>query len=293
MYYRRKILLALLQVFGGKLDKIDFQKYLFLITRAQNKPSYDFVPFKFGCYSFIANADKKTMTLYNLLSKEEDWVKIDKVDYLTQIKQVDKNAILGVKEKFGKLKGNGLLKLVYTIYPYYAINSTILDKIVDVKVAELVKNLIPRQRNFVLFTIGYEGKSLEEYFNQLIKNNIKVLCDVRRNPVSMKYGFSKKTLKLICEKLGIIYMHYPELGINATKRKNLKNKQDYENLFNDYAQNSLPSNKETIGLIFEAFLKYKRVALTCFENEHLMCHRHKIIDEIKKIDGWKFKVTHI
>jgi len=52
-----------------------------------------------------------------------------------------------------------------------------------------------------LFTIGYEGISLEEYFNRLIKNDVKVLVDVRNNPLSMKFGFSKTQLKRFCEKL--------------------------------------------------------------------------------------------
>ena len=32
-------------------------------------------------------------------------------------------------------------------------------------------------------TIGYEGRSIDEYLNLLIKNNIKLLCDVRKNPI--------------------------------------------------------------------------------------------------------------
>ena len=44
MYYRRKILLALLEEFGGELANTDFQKLLFLFTERQNERSYDFVP---------------------------------------------------------------------------------------------------------------------------------------------------------------------------------------------------------------------------------------------------------
>ena len=33
LYYRQKILLALLEVFGGQLKKTDLQKYLFLFTQ--------------------------------------------------------------------------------------------------------------------------------------------------------------------------------------------------------------------------------------------------------------------
>jgi len=44
MFYRRKIILALLQMVGGSLDKIRLQKLLFLLTLKQAKPAYEFVP---------------------------------------------------------------------------------------------------------------------------------------------------------------------------------------------------------------------------------------------------------
>jgi len=46
MFYRRKILLALLQVFGGSLPKIDFQKYLFLLNTGKPAPFFEFIPYK-------------------------------------------------------------------------------------------------------------------------------------------------------------------------------------------------------------------------------------------------------
>ncbi|WP_200885350.1 DUF488 family protein [Jejuia pallidilutea] len=55
------------------------------------------------------------------------------------------------------------------------------------------------ENDITLFTIGYEGISLEHYLNKLIRNNIKLLCDVRKNALSMKYGFSKSQLKNACE----------------------------------------------------------------------------------------------
>ena len=47
---------------------------------------------------------------------------------------------------------------------------------------------------------------------------IGLLCDVRKNPLSRKFGFSKKKLKHITETVGIKYVHIPELGIESDKR---------------------------------------------------------------------------
>jgi hypothetical protein len=46
MYYRRKILLALLEIFDNKLEKISLQKLLMLVTKQQEKPDFHFVPYK-------------------------------------------------------------------------------------------------------------------------------------------------------------------------------------------------------------------------------------------------------
>ena len=47
--------------FEGQVDKISLQKLLFLFTKNQAKPEYDFVPYKYGCYSYSAHADLTSM----------------------------------------------------------------------------------------------------------------------------------------------------------------------------------------------------------------------------------------
>jgi len=75
MFYRRKVILALLQVFEDELDRIHFQKLLFLFTRKQVKPEYDFVPYKYGCFSFSANADIVAMERDELLVETDTTIK--------------------------------------------------------------------------------------------------------------------------------------------------------------------------------------------------------------------------
>src|SRR3990172_4517804 len=84
-------------------------------------------------------------------------------------------------------------------------------------------------------TIGYEGRTFEGYLNILIRHGVTLLCDVRRNPLSRKYGFSKSTLARGCAGLGIRYEHLPELGIAAENRRRLTAPADYDALFAVYA----------------------------------------------------------
>jgi len=51
MFYRRKVKLAMSQLFEGQIDKISVQKLLFLFTKKQSILEYDFTPYKYGCYS--------------------------------------------------------------------------------------------------------------------------------------------------------------------------------------------------------------------------------------------------
>ena len=71
MFYRRKIILALLKLLGGELEKIRLQKLLFLFTQKQEVKAYDFVPYKFGCYSYSANADLTAMVKRGMLIETE------------------------------------------------------------------------------------------------------------------------------------------------------------------------------------------------------------------------------
>jgi hypothetical protein len=71
-----------------------------------------------------------------------------------------------------------------------------------------------------LFTIGYEGRTQDEYLGLLTGAGVTLLADVRRNPISRKKGFSRKALAEGCAAVGVRYEHLPELGIASEKRKN-------------------------------------------------------------------------
>jgi hypothetical protein len=188
-----------------------------------------------------------------------------------------------IPEQLPKVRGSRLVKLVYEQYPYYAINSRTAASIMDTAGITQIKAEKERLRQTgrKLFTIGYEGITVEHYLNTLIKNDIQVLCDVRNNPLSRKFGFSKSSLQKYLSNIGIEYTHIPQLGIRSEKRNNLNSDGDYQNLFKEY-KSSLPNSKEHLDKLY-LFLETKnRIALTCFEHEPLHCHRHIIRDYLIK-----------
>ena len=59
---RQRQLLALLDAHRGHVGNLDFQKLLFLYCQGvETVPSYDFVPYKFGGFSFTSYADKRRL----------------------------------------------------------------------------------------------------------------------------------------------------------------------------------------------------------------------------------------
>lgn len=294
MFYRRKILMALLQSFGGQLEKIAFQKLLFLTTNKQKEAVYSFIPFHYGSYSISANADLTAMVRNGLLTEDSKFFcKADKTNYVDKLTVEDQNILADVKDTYGKVDSKELMKLTYLNFSYYAINSKMAKDLLSKSEYKRVLSAKPVSERTILFTIGYEGISLEDYLNRLIKNDIKTLVDVRNNAVSRKFGFSKTMLKLYCETLGVEYVHIPEVGIRSEYRQGLKVQSDYSELFEKYKDDTLQQTKNYQQEILELLKNKRRIALTCFESDVSKCHRSYLAESIIKLSEWKFELKHI
>lgn len=294
MYLRRKILLTLLESLGGNVPAVDFQKYLFLCCMESGTPYYEFVPYKYGCFSFQSYYDKRVLTKYGLLAEEEKrWVLKGQGDYLENLAVNEREKVEKTVDSYRSLKGNDLLRYVYNRYPYYAINSVVAEGVLTEREYKTVKDRISTETGTAFFTIGYEGNSLEHYLNRLIRNNVKMVCDVRRNPLSMKYGFSKNQLKDALTKLSIGYVHFPELGIESGKRKDLRTDDDYAELFTEYENNLMPQRADKIVEILGLLKQQGRIALTCFEADPRKCHRSIVAKKVTELSGNGLAARHL
>lgn len=265
-----------------------------LFSKQQKSPDFHFVPYKYGCFSFQANADLTTMIKYNQVVAENNcWVKIDNEKYLLSLKERDRQAIRYIKLQFGNKSPEELIKYTYTKFPYYAVNSSIASERLNQEEFNRVLDARPKSDKTILFTIGYEGISLEEYLNKLIVYDIKVLCDVRKNPQSMKYGFNKSQLEKACEGVGIKYTHVPEVGIDSDMRQQLNTQTDYDKLFKLYRSDILSQTLEIQNNLLSLLKEEKRIALTCFEANICQCHRKHLADAIVKLPEFNFELRHI
>lgn len=133
-----------------------------------------------------------------------------------------------------------------------------------------------------LFTIGYEGRTLEQYLGVLERAQVSLLCDVRRNPVSRKPGFGRKVLAAACAARGMRYEHLPQLGIDAAQRHAATNGAAIEAMFERYAREYLPLQSAALLTIAAWLREGERVALTCFEADAQQCHRHLVAQALER-----------
>ena len=297
LFDRQRVLLELLDALNESVGSTDFQKLLFLYTReGEATPSYDFVPYRFGCFSFTSYADKRRLTEQGLIEEgEQTWKLTDRGRRIARTGEKSPLPMARFAKQYKNLRGNALVADVYRRYPYFATRSEIVEKVLPEKEDRArVESARPTKHTPGLVTLGYESKTLEAYLNQLLQDGVTLLCDVRRNPLSRKYGFSKSTLSHACEGVGIRYEHLPELGIPSEKRQDLETQTDYDKLFTTYGRTTLPKQTKTLikiaGWIKE---EGQRVALTCFELLPLQCHRHCVSDALQKTFGSKLAARHL
>lgn len=286
LFERQRLLLTLLDALGGVVAHTDFQKLLFLYTHEWEKePSYEFVPYQFGGFSFTSYADKRRLVERELL------VEHDSQWELTESGRVaarGERALVARTARFAQsnsvLRGDALIAEVYRRHPYYATRSKVAARLLPQTDLARIAAAKPAATEPGLLTIGYEGKSLENYLNLLLRASVTVLCDVRRNPLSRKYGFAKSTLRQACDGVGIRYEHLPELGIDSAERRELNTQADYDALFAVYERDSLPKQAAALAKI-RGWIETdgERVALTCYEAEPCQCHRHCVAEALERL----------
>ena len=271
-YKRQRFLLAFIQQIDGSVSSTDLQKLVFLHTMKGNTEFYEFLPYKFGAYSFQLAEDVDILCKDGYLSVKDMRVRAEN-EYL-QESLFD----FGIEVE----RGDNLIRKAYRAYPYYTINSEMIPRLFYGEEAEsfIAERQKYNQSIQTLFTIGYEGRSIEAFINALIQNGIKLLCDIRKNPLSRKFGFSKSKLEHITATVGIKYVNIPNLGIETDKRSSLETSEDYVNLFNAY-EKTLPNLASYLERVYLLLRSNVRIALMCYEKDADMCHRHVVRDYIK------------
>lgn len=130
-----------------------------------------------------------------------------------------------------------------------------------------------------IFTIGYEGATVDEVVAALKAACVEQVADVRAVPASRRPGFSKNGFAATLAEHGIGYRHLRALGTPKEGRDAAK-RGDRATLERVYArQLELPEAQAEAAVLLD-MIEEKPTALLCFEREPEACHRtllHKAI----------------
>ena len=132
----------------------------------------------------------------------------------------------------------------------------------------------------MLFTIGYEGRELDELIAILAAHDIERVIDVRELPLSRRRGFSKTPLGSALATAGIEYVHVREAGNPYRK---LKDAIPRDELLAKY-RSHLRSAHDAVATVTEQ-ARGRRVALLCYEADPAQCHRSLLAPRVGKALG--------
>jgi uncharacterized protein (DUF488 family) len=133
-----------------------------------------------------------------------------------------------------------------------------------------------------IWTVGHSNRTLEQFTELLTAHQIKLLADVRRFPGSRRLPhFNKENLSESLPRIGIEYLHFPELGGRRKARPDSPNTIWRNEAFRGYADFMMTPEFCT-GI--DHLLRHaaeKRTAFMCSEALWWQCHRSMISDYLK------------
>lgn len=288
MFTREKIVLKLLNQLPQPVSKTVFVKLVFLLryeTSLRNMSSfYDFVPYKYGPFSFTLYRELERL-MSNGYVREVDGklVPLPLAASAEPLAPSGRTAVRHVVGNYGDTSREAILETVYRRYPWFALNSELPQR----RFASIEP---PLKAPPAVYTSGYEGMSVEGFFNRLLKQGIRLLIDVRANPVSRKYGFAGSRLRQFCERLGLSYRHEPSVGIPRETRSELNDLASYRRLFRYYEEFILSAQFKKTAELGRIMSEIPSV-LVCFEKDVERCHRGCLAPYIARESG--LKVIHL
>jgi uncharacterized protein (DUF488 family) len=136
--------------------------------------------------------------------------------------------------------------------------------------------------DFAVWTIGHSTRSLKEFLELLIQNEIELLADIRRFPGSRKYPhFGGEALCESLKEVGIEYGHFPELGGRRKPLPDSHNAVWRNDSFRGYADYmETPQFQNALDELLQ-IARAKRTCVMCSEAVWWRCHRSLVADTLK------------
>ena len=131
-----------------------------------------------------------------------------------------------------------------------------------------------------IYTIGFSGKSAEEFFKLLIKNSVKKLVDIRLNNSSQLSGFAN--IKHLPYFLKLHNIEYEHKDIFAPTKELLKDYKDKKVSWEEYEKVYFKILEDREVLKSIDLKEFEDSVLLCSEPTATMCHRRLLAEYIQK-----------
>lgn len=131
-----------------------------------------------------------------------------------------------------------------------------------------------------IFTLGYEGASVEDFVATLKAAGVDTLVDVREFPISRKKGFSKNALREAVETADIKYVHLVHLGCPKPVRDQYKADKDWAAYTVGFMRHLEGQHDAVTELALLS--AHANACLVCFERDYNFCHRSMVANAVAK-----------
>lgn len=293
MLKRQKAVLSLLAQADGALSSTVFVKLVFLVAQETDLKKdgtfYDFVPHRFGPFSFTLYRELESLRQEGYVTAGAERIALcDRTRDIAEGKARELPDsvwadVAGVLRRYEDMSQRTLVHDVHRRYPWYATRSELTDR-------RRNSPMQPTQVRRAIYTTGYEGRSVDAFFRDLLREGIRTVIDVRANPISRKYGFSGRRLGEFCMKLGLEYRGVPSLGIPGAARVGLNGLASYQRLLDHYERVMLPSHRPEVEEVGRLMTQQPSVLL-CVEADARYCHRSRLANAVSNVAN--LEVVHL
>lgn len=133
-----------------------------------------------------------------------------------------------------------------------------------------------------IYSVGYEGLTLDALIERLQQSKVATLVDVRLNASSRVRGYSKNQLRERLASVGIDYRHEPRLGNPPENRASFRSGDGSSG--RDVMRHRLTNGSRAALEEVVELARSKRIAVLCVERTPNRCHREVITEMAKELE---------